>query len=405
LDVVVTSFGSDGDFNPLLAIAAALVRRGATVTFVANPFYERRVTSTGCHFVPAGDFLDVFGVLEANPQYFTSRGGLMAIWRDLTVPSIRETFPVVRDTARAVGATVVVSHLASFGGAWAASAAGVRSVTVTTGPSVWLSRHHPTVFANWRAPRFLQSLLTLAMRGVISASFGPKLRRLAAAMDAPVIDTIRAAELNLGVWPEWFRAPAPDDPPRSRICGFVFNDTATSPPFPADVEAFLAVGEAPIVAAFGSAASIRAADRYRAVADACAKLGYRCLLVGPSAAAVASAPNLLSVASAPYAKVFPAAAAIVHHGGFGTCAEALRAGKPSLVTPFAFDQFDTAARVHDAGLGRWFAGKANDSNAIAAALDSILHSALMTASTRAAAARISTAPDGADRAASLIIAL
>lgn len=141
------------------------------------------------------------------------------------------------------------------------------------------------------------------------------------------------------------------------------------------------------------------------MADACAKLGCRCLLVGPSAAAVTSAPNLLSVASAPYVKVFPAAAAIVHHGGFGTCAEALRAGKPSLVTPFAFDQFDTAARVHDAGLGRWFAGKANDSSAIAAALDSILHNALMSASTRDAAVRISTAPDGADRAAFLIIAL
>jgi rhamnosyltransferase subunit B len=405
LDVVVTSFGSDGDFNPLLAIAAALVRCGTTVTFVANPFYERRVTSTGCSFVPAGDFVDVFSVLEANPQYFTSRGGLMAIWRDLTVPSIRETFPVVRDTARAVGATVVVSHLASFGGAWAASAAGIRSVTVTTGPSIWLSRFHPTVFANWRAPRFLQSLLTLAMRGVISASFGPTLRRLAAAIDAPVIDTIRAAELNLGVWPEWFRAPAPDDPPRARMCGFVFDNAATSQPLSPDVEAFLAAGEPPIVAGFGSAASIRAADRYRAIADACAKLGCRCLLVGPSAATVASSPKLLSVASAPYAKVFPAAAAIVHHGGFGTCAEALRAGKPSLVTPFAFDQFDTAARVEDAGLGRWFVGKANDSNAIATALDSILHSTPMNAATRDAATRIATAPAGADHAASLIIAL
>jgi rhamnosyltransferase subunit B len=322
------------------------------------------------------------------------------------VPSIRETFPVVRDSARAVGATVVVSQLVSFGGAWAASAAGVRSVTVTTGPSVWLSRHHPTVFANWRAPAFPAKPADARDARRHSASFGPKLRRLAAVIDAPVIDTIRTAELNLGVWPEWFRAPAPDDPPRSRMCGFVFNNTAKSPPLPPDVEAFLAVREAPIVAAFGSAASIRAADRYRAVADACAKLSCRCLLVGPSATDVASAPNLRSVVSAPYAKVFPAAAAIVHHGGFGTCAEALRAGKPSLVTPFTFDQFDTAARVHDAGLGHWFAGKANDSDAIAAALDSILHSALMIASTRAAAAaRISTAPDGADRAASLIIAL
>jgi hypothetical protein len=43
MDAVVTSFGSHGDFNPLLAIARALVGRGVAVTFVANPFYAREV--------------------------------------------------------------------------------------------------------------------------------------------------------------------------------------------------------------------------------------------------------------------------------------------------------------------------------------------------------------------------
>jgi rhamnosyltransferase subunit B len=402
--VVVTSFGSDGDFNPLLAIAAALVRRGVTVTFVANPFYERRVIATGSRFVAAGNYLDVFAALSTNPQYLNPRTGLMAVWRDLMVPSIREIYPVVRDTIRATGATVVVAHLASFGGAWAAAATGVRSVTVTTGPSVWLSRHHPTVFANWRAPRFWQGMLTIAMRPVINVSFGAKLRRLARSIDTPFIDTIRAADLNLGVWPEWFRAPAPDDPPRSRMCGFVFNDAATSPPLSPEVEAFLTSGAPPIVAAFGSAASLHAADRYRAVAAACIRLGRRCLFLGPSAN-IAPAPNLLAVASAPYAKVFPAAAAIIHHGGFGTCAEAVRAGKPSLVTPFAFDQFDTAARLDDACFGRWFRGKPDDADAIAVALNSILANAPMIVAASDAAAKVAAAPAGADYAAELIAAV
>jgi len=169
--VVVTSFGSDGDFNPLLAIAAALVRRGVTVTFVANPFYEGRVTATGSRFVAAGKFFDVFAALAGNPRYLNARSGLMAIWRELGAPSVRDTYPVVRDTVRETGATVVVAHLASFGGAWAAAAAGVRSVTVTTAPSAWLSRHNPTVLANWRAPRPLQIILTLAMRAVVRAAF------------------------------------------------------------------------------------------------------------------------------------------------------------------------------------------------------------------------------------------
>jgi rhamnosyltransferase subunit B len=247
-------------------------------------------------------------------------------------------------------------------------------------------------------------MLTRAMRTVIRLSFGPKLRRLAAAISAPVIDHMRVADLNLGLWPEWFRPPAPDDPPRSRMCGFVFNDTDSSPQPSSEIDAFLAASHPPIIAAFGSAASLHAADRFRAIADACTKLGRRCLFIG-SSANVAPTPNLLATASAPYAKVFPAAAAIIHHGGFGTCAEALRAGKPSLVTPFAFDQFDTAARLDDAGLGRWFRRKPDDPAALASALDSILHDAPMAGTARGAADKIVAARDGADYAAELIAAL
>src|SRR5215470_6477446 len=147
MHVVVTTFGSDGDFNPLLAIAAALVRRGIAVTFVANPFYERRVKDSGSAFVGAGTFVDTFAVLQANPCYLSTGSGLRALWRELIVPSIHAIYPVVRDTAREVGAPVVVSHVLSFGGAWAAARCGVRSAIVSTTPLVWLSRHQPTVFA------------------------------------------------------------------------------------------------------------------------------------------------------------------------------------------------------------------------------------------------------------------
>jgi rhamnosyltransferase subunit B len=406
MHVVVTSFGSDGDVNPLLAIADALVRRGVTVTFVANPFYQQRVQRTGSRFVGAGSFLDVFGALRANPRYLsTARGGL-AIWRELAVPSIREIYPIVCDTVHEVGATAVVSHVLSFGGVWAAVKAGVRNVVVTTSSSAWLSRHQPVVLASWRAPRIVQGALTVALRSVSDRVLRRVLRRLAIDIGAPVVpEVVPRADLNLGVWPEWFRPPAPDDPPRARMCGFVFDTVDASQPLSRTLESFLAAGEPPVVAGFGSAASLHAADRYRVVAEACEKLGRRCVLIGPSADAVATTPNTIAVRAAPYARIFPAASVLVHHGGFGTCAEALRAGKPSLVTPFAFDQFDTAARLHDAGLGRWLVGKAHSAGAMAAALDSLLRSASLRSAAEDAAAKIAAVPTGADRAAELIEAL
>ncbi len=402
MNVVVTSFGSHGDFNPLLAIASALVRRGVTVTFVANPFYESRVKSTGSRFVGAGNYIDVFAALEANPRYFSKRAGAIAVWKELIVPSIRAIYPIVRDTVYDVGATSVVSHFVSYGGAWAAAETGVRSVIVTTSSSAWLSRHQPVVFANWRAPRVVQGVLTTAIRAISWIVLSRALRRLAVEIGAPTVDTMRVAELNLGVWPEWFRPPASDDPPRSRMCGFVFDNVDASEPLPPNLESFLAGADAPVVASFGSAASLHATDRYLAVASACGRLGRRCLLIGPSADVVTPSPNVLVVISAPYARVFPAASVVVHHGGFGTCGETLRAGKPSIITPFGFDQFDTAARMQNLGLGRWLTGEANSVALMAAALDSTLRDASIAAAAHDAAAKIAAAPDGADRAAELI---
>ena len=53
----------------------------------------------------------------------------------------------------------------------------------------------------------------------------------------------------------------------------------------------------------------------------------------------------------PLRALLPRCAALVHHGGIGTTAEALRAGVPQVIVPLAYDQFDNAARV-DGARGR-----------------------------------------------------
>jgi hypothetical protein len=61
--------------------------------------------------------------------------------------------------------------------------------------------------------------------------------------------------------------------------------------------------------------------------------------------------NVLFVQSAPHEWLFPKCSAIVHHGGVGTTAAALRSGTPSVVVPCGFDQFDNAAMVQQSGAG------------------------------------------------------
>ncbi len=62
-------------------------------------------------------------------------------------------------------------------------------------------------------------------------------------------------------------------------------------------------------------------------------------------------PGELVREHAPHAMLFPRSAGVVHHGGVGTTAEALRAGRPQLVVPFFGDQPDHASRIERLGIG------------------------------------------------------
>ncbi|MEV1293187.1 nucleotide disphospho-sugar-binding domain-containing protein [Pseudonocardia sp. NPDC049635] len=63
------------------------------------------------------------------------------------------------------------------------------------------------------------------------------------------------------------------------------------------------------------------------------------------------ADDVLVVGSAPHDRLFERVAAVVHHGGAGSTAAGLRAGRPTLVCPFVGDQPFWGAQVHAAGAG------------------------------------------------------
>ena len=101
--------------------------------------------------------------------------------------------------------------------------------------------------------------------------------------------------------------------------------------------------------------ALQSGDFFEVSAQAAARLGRRAvLLVGQDAAALSRcrSPDTIAVDYAPHAALFPRAAANVHHGGIGTTGQAMRAGKPMLVVPFAHDQPDNAWRVERLGISR-----------------------------------------------------
>jgi rhamnosyltransferase subunit B len=89
--------------------------------------------------------------------------------------------------------------------------------------------------------------------------------------------------------------------------------------------------------------------------------------------------SVLAVNYAPYSQVFPRACAIVHQGGIGTTAQALRAGRPTLIIPYSHDQPDNAARVRRLGTSRTISRKQYSASRVAKELSELLENPSYTA--------------------------
>lgn len=121
---------------------------------------------------------------------------------------------------------------------------------------------------------------------------------------------------------------------------------------PADLEAFLAAGSAPVYVGFGSMPGLDPAEMARIVTEALARTGKRGLLAsGGGALGAANAPHVHVIKAAPHGELFRNVAAAVHHGGAGTTGAALRAGLPSAICPFFGDQPFWGRRIAQLGVG------------------------------------------------------
>jgi UDP:flavonoid glycosyltransferase YjiC (YdhE family) len=165
----------------------------------------------------------------------------------------------------------------------------------------------------------------------------------------PLFEGQHAPSRVLALFSASLAAPEPDWPPQTVITGFPFFDDGA---MPVELVRFLDAGPAPIVFTLGSSAVGAAGNFYLDSLKAVAKLNARAVfLTGPHPQRLPRVlPDaVMAVSYAPHAALFGRAAALVHQGGVGTTAQAMRAGRPTLIVPFAHDQFDNAERVRRLG--------------------------------------------------------
>ncbi len=355
--VIVSTAGTGGDIQPFITLALGLRERGHRVLMVVPGLQQERVTAVGLSCETFGND-DEFQRALDNPDLWDERKGWGIIWRCL-VPHLGVLRTLVqRLPARAP--CVVLCHPMMI--PMAALARSVRAdlhvVAAYLAPSNLCSSHDLLTVGSHRIPSWVplswrQALWRWIARIGIDPVTLPGLNAARASCQLPAVphflDHIRQSpDASVGLFPSWFAAVQPDWPPPFFTgdfpCAVVkpVELGALSP----ELERFLSNGDAPIIFTPGS--GHQHATRYFAAAlETLTRLGRRGVLVTSHAAQVPPSlpPSVLWQAHAPFAALLPRVAAIVHHGGVGTMAEAFSAGIPQLVVPFAYDQFDNGLRA------------------------------------------------------------
>lgn len=386
MTVSVVALGSAGDVHPLLAVATSLAQRGHDVEFLTNPEFEMTVLDAGLLFIPIGTRAQ-YGQAAANPLLWHPIKGLGVLWRNLYAPAMRPVFEHIRQHPRRDQCVMLASPVA-FGARLAHEALGVPLLGAYTAPAILRSCKDPLTVAQYRVPGWVPGA---ARRGLWQALDHYKLEPMA----RPGIETLRhelglpplpgsifgqwmyAPKAGVGLFPPWFGPAQPDWPAPVTLSDFPFFDAdagatghSTLPP---DVQRFLDDGPAPVVFMPGSAMQ-HAQDFFAAAAAACEQLGRRGILLTRTATQVPVSlpPDVRHFGYLPFAALLPRAAALVHHGGIGSCAQALRARIPQLVMPMAHDQFDNAMRLQRLGVCRVVERKEFTGTRVAAELARLL---------------------------------
>jgi vancomycin aglycone glucosyltransferase len=358
--VLLSVIGSRGDVQPVVALAAALRDLGQEAKLCVPPDFREWIEGLGFEVVSLGPEVRQTAKVKTPPTAEQRR--------QLIDGTVATQFATIGEAAK--GCDVILGFVPlQIAARSTAEMLGIPYVFGCLCPITLPSGQHAPP-AQWnRAQKGDNRTLWAEDAKQWNDNFGPALNahRIAAGL-APVADVRShlftdqpwlAADATLAPWPD------PTDPNVVQTGAWILPDDR---PLSAELEAFLAAGEAPIYFGFGS---IRATeDLSQAMIKAARELGRRAILSRGWAdlALLDDGSDCLSIGEVNQQALFQRVAAVVHHGGAGTTTAATRAGVPQVIVPQLYDQFYFADQLGRLGIGTAHAPGVPTADSLVAAL-------------------------------------
>ncbi len=397
--VLLSTYGSRGDVEPMVGLAVQLRALGAEVRVCAPPDedFTQRLSGVGVTLVPVGPSARALTNAAPPPSSLPERAAELIAGQFETVIPAAEGCDVLVSTGMtpaAAGARSVAEKL------------GIPSVSVTfqqlTLPS---PQRRPLAYPGRPLPPEVTDnkvLWDLDARN-INELFGEALNKNRASIGLPPVENVRDHVIGDRPWlatdpvlDPWQQTPGLDV---VQTGAWILPDPR---PLPEKLTAFLDAGEPPVYVGFGSMPMHASADVARVAIESVRAQGRRAVLSRGWADLdlIDEEDDCFVVGEVNQQALFGRVAAVVHHGGAGTTLAATRAGAPQVVVPQLADQPYWAGRVAELGVGAAHDGPVPTVESLSAALGTALAPETRVRA-RAVAGSIRT--DGAAVAAKLLL--
>jgi UDP:flavonoid glycosyltransferase YjiC (YdhE family) len=362
MKLTVFAAGSRGDVQPCLALSLALQAEGYQVRLAAPADFAGFIQAHGVPCAPLrGDVQQVMASETGRHFVQTGRANPLhsiRVMRTLLAPMVREMVQDLYDACRDADALICLAVFGAFG---CSIAQALDRPLILLEPTPLLpTRALPA--AGWPIQADLgglhNRLAGVAMLNVIWQWYRPFVNDFRKRLGLPAYSAVRfirdlKTTLLLGAYSPHVIPPPPDWPATAHVAGYFWLDKPDAWQPPAALQAFLDAGPRPVYVGFGSMAGQDPGKMGALVLDALHQCGQRGVLATGWGGLHTGRlpPDVFVVDAASHGWLFPRMSAVVHHGGAGTTAAALRAGVPSVIVPFIVDQPFWGARVKALGVG------------------------------------------------------
>ena len=361
--ITLLSAGSRGDTQPYIALGVELQKSGYTVQIAASEAFEDLIKSYGLEFYPLLGNVSKIADNDKLRQAMSADNPLKVIMSFNTMKnyaySLQQGF---YDACQ--GSDAIVYHSGAVIGYFIAQTLDIPNILATPFPMIPTKTYPALIFYNsiklgktfnLLTHILFQKIMWLISKAPTERFWKDKFGSIPRNFINPFSQLQSENNLTLVACSNYVFPKPQDWSKEVHNTGywFLYENDYWSPPN--KLSEFLLAGTPPVYVGFGSLGNpAKATQTTELIIDALKLSGQRGILAtgwGGMTKLNKTSKDIFIIESVPHAWLFPKMSVVVHHGGAGTTAAALRAGVPSILIPHANDQFAWGKKVYELGVG------------------------------------------------------